>query len=55
MAGRLRIFSVSVSVMEAVSGYIERQEEHHRKISFEEELKQLLQKHGIKYDPKYLL
>ena len=30
------IFSVSVSVMEAVGRYIERQEEHHRKISFEE-------------------
>ncbi|HEX4343432.1 MAG TPA: transposase [Verrucomicrobiae bacterium] len=49
------IFSVSVSLMETVSGYIERQEEHHRKISFVEELKQLLEKHGISYDPKYLL
>ncbi len=49
------IFSVSVSVMETVSHYIERQEEHHRKISFADELKQLLEKHGVKYDPKYLL
>ena len=41
--------------MDAVSHYIERQEEHHRKMSFEDELKLLLEKHGVKYDPKYLL
>ena len=49
------IFSVSASVMGRVSHYIERQEEHHRKFTFEEELKQLLEKHGVKYDAKYLL
>jgi hypothetical protein len=42
-------------MIETVSGYIERQQEHHRKTSFAEELKQLLEKHKIKYDPKYLL
>jgi len=49
------IFAVSVSLMETVSRYVERQEEHHRKLTFADELKQLLEKHGIKYDPKYLL
>ncbi len=49
------IFTVSASRIETVSRYIERQEEHHRKVSFVDELKQLLQKHGVKYDPKYLL
>jgi REP element-mobilizing transposase RayT len=49
------IFAVSVSLMETVSHYIARQEEHHRKMTFEDELKLLLEKHGIKYDPKYLL
>lgn len=49
------IFSVSASMMDAVSHYIERQEEHHRKMSFMDELKQLLEKHGVKYDPKYLV
>jgi len=49
------IFAVSVSTMEAVSRYIERQEEHHRKRSFVEELKELLEKHGVQYDPKYLV
>ena len=41
--------------LETVSKYIERQEEHHRKQSFIDELKELLGKHGIQYDPKYLL
>ena len=49
------IFAVSVSLMEKVSHYIEHQEEHHRERTFEEELKQLLEKHGVKYDPKYLV
>lgn len=49
------IFSVSASVMEKVSHYIDRQPEHHRKLTFEEELKQLLEKHGVKYDSKYLV
>jgi hypothetical protein len=49
------IFTVSASLVNAVSSYIERQEVRHRKMTFEEELKQLLEKHGVKYDPKYLL
>src|SRR5262245_61811693 len=35
-------FSVSQSSVEAVQDYIERQEEHHRKISFQDELRTLL-------------
>jgi REP element-mobilizing transposase RayT len=49
------VFAVSVSLLETVSGYIERQQEHHRRMTFEEELKRFLEKHGIPYDPKYLL
>jgi len=49
------IFAVSASMVETVRKYIDRQEEHHRKQSFVKELKQLLEKHGIQYDPKYLL
>jgi len=32
-----------------VVDYIERQEEHHRQESFEDELKGFLDKHGIQY------
>jgi len=38
-----------------VSQYIDRQEKHPSKRSFEEELKELLKKHGVQYDPKYLV
>jgi len=49
------VFAVSTSMMERVRGYIDRQTEHHRKRSFTEELKDLLERHGVAYDPKYLL
>jgi REP element-mobilizing transposase RayT len=48
-------FSVSRSNVTAVANYIEHQEEHHRRRSFEEEFIELLVKHSINYDPKYLL
>jgi putative transposase len=41
------VFSVSVSNLVAVTSYIERQEEHHRKRSFQEEFREFLKKHGI--------
>jgi len=48
------IFSTSWSHGEAVRRYIAGQEEHHRKVVFSDELKRLLEKNGVKYDPKYL-
>lgn len=48
-------FSVSESQARAVRRYIEHQEEHHRQASYEEELRGLLGKHGIEFDPAYLL
>jgi len=47
-------FSVSKSQVEEVERYIRNQEEHHRKVSFQEELLAFLQKHGIEYDPRYV-
>jgi putative transposase len=49
------IFSVSASQVEMVRRYIRRQEEHHRKMSFKEELVTLLERNGIPYDERYLL
>jgi len=48
------IFSVSVSMLPTVINYIERQEEHHRKGSFQDEYLMLLKKHGIDYDARYV-
>ena len=47
-------FSVSYSGLEKVIAYIQGQQEHHKKLSFEEELIVLLKKHNIDYDPKYV-
>ena len=47
-------FSVSVSLLEKIIRYIENQEEHHLKVSFQEEFIALLKKHNIEYDERYL-
>jgi putative transposase len=47
-------FSVSSSKVPAVIKYIDNQEAHHRKISFEDEYISLLKKHGVAFDPKYV-
>ena len=48
-------FSVSASVAPTVVRYIENQEEHHKKMSFDAEFLALLKKHGLEFDPKYVL
>jgi putative transposase len=47
-------FSVSQSQAPVVKRYIQNQETHHRKQSFQEEFLGLLKRHRIEYDPKYL-
>lgn len=47
-------FTVSESQVEHVRHYIRNQEEHHRKLSFQDELRALLIKHGIEFDERYL-
>jgi REP element-mobilizing transposase RayT len=48
-------FSVSATHTAAVKKYIAGQEAHHRKLDFAAELKNLLVKNGVTFDPKYLL
>ena len=47
-------FSVSQSNVTAISKYIEKQEEHHQKVSFQHEFIAYLKKHGIQYDERYI-
>ena len=47
-------FTVSATAREAVRSYIAKQEEHHRVRSFREEVVEMLEKAGIKYDAKFL-
>ncbi len=47
-------FSVSQSQAERVRRYIESQDEHHQRVSFHDELRQLLHRHGIAFDERYV-
>ena len=48
------IFSVSESNAEEVKRYIANQAEHHKKRSFQDEFRELCQRHGIEIDERYV-
>ncbi len=47
-------FSVSHSNLEQVRTYVEQQEAHHHKSTFQDELRALLQKHELAWDERYV-
>ncbi len=47
-------FGVSVSQLDKIIQYIKGQENHHRKMTFQEEFLALLKKHRVEYDERYL-
>ena len=47
-------FTVSESQLPVVRKYILAQEEHHRGRSFQEEFVEMLNRHGLKFDEKYI-
>ena len=47
-------FSVSPALHDKTKWYIENQEEHHKKMTFKEELVAFLKEYGIDYNEKYL-
>lgn len=48
------VFSIGFSHIPALRDYIAGQEEHHRKVSFQDELRQFLRLYGIDFDERYL-
>ncbi|HLA84426.1 MAG TPA: transposase [Thermoguttaceae bacterium] len=48
------IFSVSESNVEKVKQYIANQEEHHKKMSFQDEFRLLCRRHGVPIDERYV-
>ena len=48
------VFSVSPSQLDAVLRYIDVQQEHHCTKTFQEEYRQLLDRHGISFDERYV-
>ena len=53
-ASKYGSFSVSETHLEVVRRYIQNQQQHHAKETWESECKHLLGKHGIEYEEKYL-
>jgi REP element-mobilizing transposase RayT len=47
-------FSVSASNQNQVVKYIQNQEQHHRRMSFQDEFVALLRKHGVVFDERFL-
>ena len=47
-------FSIGESGVPAVTQYITNQKQHHRKVSFQDELRALLRKYNVKFDERYL-
>ncbi len=47
-------FTVSASSLDSVRRYIEQQEVHHRRRSFQDESRELLRRHGVEFDERYL-
>jgi len=47
-------FSVSESGAESVVNYIQNQEEHHRRMTFQDEYREFLMKHGVMFEEKYI-
>src|SRR5580698_2030342 len=46
------IFSIGFSQIKTVQNYIARQEEHHRKVSFQDEFRELLRRYEIEFDER---
>ncbi len=47
-------FSVSFSNLDQVRAYLADQENHHRQMTFQDELRALLSRHGLEWDERYL-
>jgi putative transposase len=47
-------FSVSASKLDEVKRYIRNQARHHQMLSFQDELRELLRKHGLEWDERYI-
>lgn len=48
------MFSISNGHVEAVTNYIKNQEEHHKKVSFEDELRKIFKQCNVEYDERYV-
>lgn len=52
--GGYAAFSVSQSNLQDVIRYIENQEEHHKRVTFQDEYRAFLKAYGVEYDERYV-
>jgi REP element-mobilizing transposase RayT len=52
--GGYGMFSIGFSQVEQVRRYIARQADHHRKFTFQDELRRLLERYQVSYDERYV-
>lgn len=52
--GGYAAFSVSASNLKEVIAYIENQEDHHKRVTFQDEYRAFLKAYGIEYDERYV-
>lgn len=48
------IFSIGYSQIDSAREYIATQEEHHRKVSFQDEFRQLLRRYEVEFDEHHI-
>jgi hypothetical protein len=48
------IFSIGFSQVAALRKYIAGQEEHHRKVSFQDEFREFLKRYDVEFDERYV-
>jgi putative transposase len=48
------VFSVEHKNVDNVARYVRGQEEHHRKVSFQDEFRALMREHGVDWDEQYV-
>jgi len=48
------VFSVSESKVDAVAKYVDDQQEHHKRKTFQDEYREFLKRHNVEFDEKYI-
>jgi len=48
-------FTYTIKEKEGLIRYVQHQEEHHKKMTFKEELVTLLKEHNVEFDERYLM
>jgi hypothetical protein len=54
MANGYGAFAVSYSQIDQVKSYLANQQQHHARLSFQDEFRELLRRHDLEWDERYV-